>query len=48
MLTCMRSGLMGFVGQTFDPLMSIGVTLALVILIILLLGLGFKAVSKTI
>jgi len=47
MLTCMRSGMLNFIGPTFDPLMSIGIALALVILVIAIAGLGFKAVSKS-
>jgi hypothetical protein len=48
MLTCLQSGVMHFIGSTYNPLMSIGVALALVLIIVALLGIAFKAVSSTI
>jgi hypothetical protein len=48
MLTCMQSGIMSFVGTTYNPMMTIGVVLFLVILIVAILGLGFRAVASVI
>jgi hypothetical protein len=48
MLTCMQSGIMSFVGTTYNPMMTIGIVLFLVILIVAILGLGFRAVTSVI
>jgi hypothetical protein len=48
MLTCMQSGVMGFVGFTYNPMMAIGIAMFLVILIIAILGLSFRAVASVI
>jgi hypothetical protein len=47
MLTCMRSGIMNFINFSYNPLMTIGVVLFLVVLITAALGAGFKALTKT-
>jgi hypothetical protein len=48
MLGCMQSGVMGFVGSTYNPMIAIGIALFLVILIIAILGLGFRGVASVI
>lgn len=48
MLSCLQAGMMSFIGSTYDPLMTIGIALGLVIIITALLALGFKAVTEVI
>lgn len=45
MITCMQSGMVSFVSYTYDPLMTFGVALGLVMIVIMILTLGFKTVS---
>jgi len=44
-LSCMQSGIMNFIGDTYDPMMTIGVALAITVLLTAFLAFAFKGVS---
>jgi len=48
MLTCMQSGVMGFIGSTYDPIMVLGVVLALVTILVAIFALAFKGATHVI
>jgi hypothetical protein len=45
MLGCLQSGMMNFIGRTYDPMMTIGVALAITVLLTAFLAFAFKGVS---
>jgi len=48
MLSCMQSGLMGFIGDTYSPMFMIGLALFIMIIVITILALAFKGAQQAI